>query len=488
MLENPGFTNSPNVKILINIGALLDIPTGFYIKGIHGESLLNGGLGLMTGITGTGNLFKSTVMHYMMLSAADKIHSVTKTSMTTYDTEINIHEDRLTSFTLRFPSFKKINILQEAIWGITDKTIYYANEWFEILKTYLRYKKANVKKIELDTPFMTRDKLTLLKMCVPTFSEIDSFSEFETADIAKIQDENELGDSGGNTIHMRQGLAKTRFLMELPVITSSVSHYVLMTAHIGKDITMASGPIPQAPIKKLHYLKNGDKVKGVTDKFFFLMSNCWQAFNASPLINQGTKGPEYPRDGEDNRSGDTDLNIVSLRQLRSKSGPSGIVVELVVSQAEGVLPELTEFHYIKAEDRYGISGTLQHYSLDLLPDVKLSRTTIRTKIDTTPRLCRALNITAEMCQMRNLWRHLDDGTLCTPKELREKLTAQGYDFDWLLDNTRGHWCLENDKQPVMFMSTMDFLLAAKGEYVPYWITADKKGIQEKYKVKVKDEK
>lgn len=320
----------------------------------------------------------------------------------------------------------------------------------------------------METPFLTRDKVSLLKIPVPTFGAIDSFSEFETADVAKIQNENELGDSGGNTVHMRQGLAKTRFLMDIPTLAGGSYHYMLFTAHIGKDIAMASGPMPAPPVKKLQHLKHGDKLKGVTDKFTFLMSNCWHAYNAAPLINQSTKGPEYPRNPDDNNPGDMDLNIVSMRQLRGKSGPSGTVIEVIVSQSEGVLAELTEFHYIKSNDRFGISGTMQHYVLDLYPDCKLSRTTIRSKIDSDPLLRRALNITAELCQMRNLWHHLDDGILCTAKEMYESLKEQGYDWNSLL-NTRGYWCLNNDNHPVPFLSTMDLCRMVKKEYRPYWL-------------------
>lgn len=468
MMFNQGFTSAPAVKVMINVGALLDIPTGFYLKGRHGESILNGGLGLLTGVVGIGNNFKSTVLNYMMLSAASRIAETTDTSINTYDTEINIHEDRLEALSFRFPAFKKRHIVGEEFWTITDKTVYFANEWYEILKTFLKHKQDNAKKIEQETPFLTRDKKTLLKILTPTFGAVDSFSEFQTADVAKMQDENELGESGGNTIHMRQGLAKTRFLMEIPTIAGGAYHYMLLTAHIGKDIAMASGPMPAPPVKKLQHLKNGDKLKGTTDKFTFLMSNCWHAYNAAPLINQGTKGPEYPRNPDDNNPGDMDLNIVSLRQLRGKSGPSGTVIEVVVSQSEGVLPELTEFHYIKGNDRFGISGTLQHYSLDLYPDCKLSRTTIRSKIDSDARLRRALNITAELCQMHNLWHHLDDGILCTPKAMFESLKEQGYDWNILLD-TRGYWCLDNDKQPVPFLSTMDLCRMVKKEYRPYWL-------------------
>jgi hypothetical protein len=52
--------------------------------------------------------------------------------------------------------------------------------------------------------------------------------------------------------------------------------------------------------------------------------------------------------------GDLDLNQVSLRQLRGKSGMTGFVLNLIVSQTEGVLPSLSEFHYLKDQcDRFG---------------------------------------------------------------------------------------------------------------------------------------
>lgn len=488
MLLKPNFALAPVVKLLINIGALMDIPTGFYLKGQYGESILNGGLGLITGVVGIGNNFKSTIMNFMMLSAKDKIiqsqHVRTtvgntdiitftgESSANTYDTEVNIHEDRLKLLTKRFKAFMDRDIIFDQLWTITDNTVYFANEWYEILKKFLKDKFENGKKIERNTPFLSRDKITLMKMITPTFGAVDSFTRFQTEDVAAMQDANELGEAGGNTIHMRQGLAKMRFLIELPTITGKSYHYTLLTAHVGKEgPAMQSGPMPAPPVKKLQHLKNGDKLKGVTDQFTFLLSNCWHAFNAAPFLTKD-KCPEFPRNSSDNVPGDMDLNIVSLRQLRGKSGPSGGVIEIIVSQTEGVLPELTEFHYIRTNKYYGLSGGDRNYSLDIYPDCKLSRTAIRGKIDTDPKLCRALNITAEMCQMKNLWHHLDSDTLCTPKELYDDLKAQGYDWDVLL-NTRGWWTLDNDMHPIPFLSTMDLLRMRRKEYFPYWMNEDK---------------
>lgn len=279
---------------------------------------------------------------------------------------------------------------------------------------------------------------------------------------------------------MRSGLIKSRFLMEVPPLISGAYHYLGLTAQLGKDIPMqSSGPMPAQPVKKLQFLKNGDKIKGTTDKFSFATNNCWHAYNAAPLINQSTKVAEYPVQGVDPMSGDTDLMVVDLRQLRSKSGPTGYVLEIIVSQSEGVLPSLTEFHFIKSHDRWGIEGTLQHYALDLYPECKLQRTTVRTKIDNDKKLRRALNITAEMLQMKYFHRNCDD-VMCSPKELYTDLKAKGFDWDMLLEKTRGWWTINNEKSTELFLSTRDLLNMRAGKYFPYWLEEDKKTIKKQY--------
>ena len=466
------FNTSSSVKYSFNVGCLLDIPTGHYLKGAHGESILNGGLGFLTGVVGVGNSFKSTILHYLALSALNKILYSTESSLGTYDTEININEQRLRSLADSFEFLKDKNIIDSGVWSITDKTVYYANEWYTELKKFLTRKQKEATSNMVETPFLGRDGVTKMKMLAPTFSEIDSFSEFETADIADIQDNNELGSAGGNMMHARLGLAKTRFLMELPTLAGRNSHYILLTAHLGQEMNMAASPYSAPPPKKLGYLPQGIKIKGVSDKFFFLMTNVWHAYKSTPLINQKTKEPEYPSELDASKSDAQDLHLVSLRQLRSKNGPSGIVIEIIVSQREGVLPSLSEFHYLKSCERFGLSGTLIHYHLDLLPDVALTRTTVREKIKELPELRRALNITAELCQMTYLWPKLDDDLICTPKELYDDLKAMGYDWN-VLYNTRGWWTFNNDKQDIPFLSTMDLLRLRKGLYSVFWMDKDK---------------
>lgn len=470
----PSFRPAPPVKIMINLGACLDIPTGTYVTGLHGESILNGGLGFLTGVAGIGNNFKSTFMHFMFLTAMSRMHG---SSGNTYDTEINIHEWHLKKFYSNIAEFGGEDIIENGRWVITDKTMYHGDEWYDILKDFMNDKRKNASKFSVKTPFMNREKTGNLEMICPTFTEIDSLSEFVTQDVIKMQDDNSLGESGANTVSMRQGLQKNRFLMEIPAASGGSYNYVLMSAHIGSEFSMDPR---NPPPKKLQHLSGGIKLKGVPEKFTFVMNNCWHCYNAAPLRNDTTKAPEYPRYSDDDLKGDTDLNEVTVRQLRSKSGPSGMAIKLIVSQQDGVLPSLTEFHYIKSSERYGFEGNMQNYSLALIPDVKLSRTTVRGKLDSNYLLRRAVNITSEMCQMNDLWHHLDADLLCTPKQLYDDLIAQGYDWNILL-RTRGWWCLEGTND-TPFLSTMDLLRMRKGLYFPYWLEEDKKTLKAGYKL------
>lgn len=465
--KKPAFTEIDPYKMSFNIGCLFDIPTGKYVRGQRGESIMNGGLPLLTGIAGRGNMFKSTIEHFMMLSAASNVaYSGIMPYMNTYDTEMNINLDRLLSFAQRFHAFTGIDLFKEGVWSVTDKTIHLGNEWFKILKNFLRDEKVkNAKNYTFETPFVDKEGKPIFTL-FPTFGELDSVSEFETADIGDIYDKNEIGESGGNTVHMRLGLAKTRLLMELPTICNSAGHYMIMTAHVGDMINMAQGPYSVPPPKKLQHMKSTDKIKGVADKFFFLPNAFWQTANVSLFNNQTTKGPEFPKTQGQTDEGSQDLNIVTLRQLRNKAGPSGFSIDIIVSQKEGVLPSLTEFLYIKENDRYGLEGNNVNYNLILYPSVKLMRTTVRELIDNDPLLRRAIKITADLLQMQKFY---PDMPLKVPplKELYEKLEKQ-YGWKTLLQ-TRDFWTFNNYDRPIPFLSSYDILEMFYDKYKPYWM-------------------
>jgi len=464
--NKPAFTEIDPYRILYNVGALLDIPTGKYIKGKHGENILNGGLSVLTGIVGRANRYKSTLGDYMLLSAASKVADAGfMPYINIYDTEMTKNIERIINFSHMFPQFKDIDIKKEGICSITDKTHHSGNEWYKLLKEFLKKEKLNNKKdYTFETPIIDKDGKPI-KVLFPTFGEIDSFSEFETSDIEEIQDKNELGNSGGNTIHMRLGLAKTRLMMELPGLCNGTGHYLIMMAHIGDNIEMSQGPY-NTPVKKLQHMNQGEKIKGVTDKFLFLPNIVWQTVTSSKFTNQNTKGPEYPKTRDNPDEGSQDLNIVTVKLLRNKTGPSGVTIDLIVSQTEGLLASLSEFHFLKENGRYGLEGSNLSYNLILYPDVKLGRTIVREAIDNDPLLRRAIKITADLLQIKSIYK---DFELEIPSltDLYTKLDKK-YGWKKLLE-TRDYWTFNNYDHKVPFLSTLDILEMYHDKYTPYWI-------------------
>lgn len=453
-------------KPYINVGALLDIPTGSLIKGRKGETFINGGLGPITAIVGAGNNFKSTILHYMLLSAASRTREATDTALTTYDTEMNMNLDRLESLASNFDNLKD-NIItgSNPIWSITDKQVP-GNEWALYINKYVDEKIAD-KKLRIDfQSFENPYEKKPLNLCIPTFVEIDSLSELEAKSSMDMLSKD-LDSSETNTFAMKQGLFKSKFLSTVPVMATESNTYFLCTAQLGEKNEMKSGPAMfQAPVKELQYLRQGEHIKGVSPKFFFLTHVAMYAHTAKLLVNDTTKLAEYPLEDESQKS---DLNIVRLTQLRCKNGPSGYTVSIVVSQSEGVLPSLTEFHYIKENSKFGISGSNISYYLDIYPDVSLSRTTVRTKLNNDARLRRAVNITAELHQLGIFQPQLKrDGLLCSPKELYDDIKKLGYDWNTLLD-TRGYWTIDQYTNKVPFLSTVDLLYMRKELYKPYFL-------------------
>lgn len=466
--------NKTKPKVFINIGSLLDVPTSSIVTGMKGESIFNGGLGPITAVVGTGNNFKSTITHFMMLSAANRISEASETSMITYDTEMNMSLDRLEMLSSKFEHLPKEPITGDnIIWSITDKSGMAGNEWAVEINKYTDAKeKDKGSKIDYQ-PFKDPYSKNVLNLNVPTFVEIDSMSEFEAKSSMDMLSKD-LDSSETNTFAMKQGLFKSKFISTIPTMAVSSNTYFLFTAQLGEKMDMRSGPaMYQQPLRNLQYLKQGEHIKGVSPKFFFLIHNAWYAHTAKLLVNDSTKLPEYPLGPDDKQR--TDLNVVMLTQLRGKNGPSGYTINLIVSQTEGVLPSLSEFHYIKENGRYGLEGNNVNYHLELYPEVNLMRTTVRSKINSDAKLRRALNITAELLQLEIFHPHLrDQGLLCKPKELYEDIKKLGYDWNELLE-TRGYWTLDQYKNKVPFLSTVDLLKMRKGEYTPYFMDSKKKG-------------
>jgi hypothetical protein len=458
----------PSADLVINlpIGPLFDLIYCEFSKGKYGETIVNGGLPQYVVIIGSVNNYKTTIMHYLTIAPFSKIIEAGYPSrIDTLDTEMSMKMSRL------YQLAEKINPhLADVIkysWNLTNTNAIAINDWVAKFEDMVESKDKD-KSIDIVFEAFTNpqtDKPVINK--IPTFLQLDTFSKF-TNDKAydKLKDNN-LDDSGTNTVFLNIGMFKKKFLLPLPRNLARSNTYAVITAHVGEKISMESGPAMYIkPSKQLQYLKGGDEIEGGTKELKQAPNLMFQAHTAKPLVNKGTRQPEYPLYENDN---DTDLNVVILTVLRNKSGHSGISIPAVVSQSEGVLPTLSAFHYLKEVGKWGMGGNNLSYFMVLRPDVKLSRTTVRTKIDNDPILRRAIELTADIFQLiMTRIEYKDIKYLIPIEKIYTKIKEMGYDWDKLLD-TRGYPLIDNyNPEYKNYLSAPDVLDMYLETYHPYW--------------------
>ena len=471
--DEVGFESAPPIKPCINVGACLDIPTGTFYMGTHGESILNGGLSPINGIVGQGNNFKTTIAEGMILIAMDRINQTTEPKTVVYDSEVNKVQSRVNELAQAFTSFVGTDIIDTKKWLITDSTILDGGEFHDKWRATMR---AKTKRHTL--PFTSKSG-EVYKMYNPTFTLLDSLSEFKSLREQNIMDETQLGDSKFNTYYMRAGQTKARLLQEIPTLANKFGDFFFMTAQVGKKIDMNTNPHAAPPPKKLAYMLGDFEIKGATDKFLYATHSCYFVSNQRPLLDKD-KMPEYPIKGQAVNSRDTDLVSVEARQLRSKFGTSGYDITLILSQREGIQQAPTEFHMLRTKTKlWGFTGNDTKYQTAFTPDVTMNRKSVRDILNDDEKVARAVNILSEFHQMRIFMPSLA-WMIAEPTKIYEILKSKGYEWDTLL-RTRGWWCMDNELHPVPFLSSLDILNMAVGKYHPYWLEKDNKTVVKKVK-------
>lgn len=471
-----GFTPAPHIRPRPCIGSLMDIPCGRYHEGKHGDMILNGGFSNFLGMGGRGNTFKTTLALSCSLRVLDRIP---ESNLTVFDTEITFAWDRIEDLASRYPRFDYQEAEEAGRIVLTSAAEHSGNDWWQVIRDLAEERAKAKKKIMKATPFLDKQSNSIPGF-PPEIHLLDSMSQLQTDAIDEIYQKNAIDASAANTDALRGAAIKTRLVMQVPQVTAAGGITLVATAHVGDEMKLD----PYAPsMQKLAFLKKGLKFKNVPEKFTFLTSNCWVVTDASLLINKTSKAAEYPLDGFKDNSGDTDLQELTLINVRSKSGPTGHTFKLIVSQTEGLLPSLSEYHYLRSrKDKFGLEGpegVHKDWRLALYPDVLLKRTTVRDVIDGDERLQRALEITSELGQIYDYWSDFPREDMVAPKELYEKLKEMGYDWNLLLD-TRGYWTFDHYDSELRPLSTMDLINMYHGRYIPWWYP-------DKDKLKIKKE-
>lgn len=452
---------APSVIPRFNTGCLLDIVTGHLVRGMKGEAIINGGLHHIEGGTGEANSAKTGLELFRIITV---LANYVGSEATIYDVETTLPRDRI------FQQVKHIapELINEdgTIQNLELTTVaeYTGDKLFAAFKEYGE-ERPKLKADYVETPI--KDEITgePIKVLPPSMLFIDSLTKFSTQAIDDIQEKNDIGDTGQNMLFMRDGLLKTQMLISFPSITVKNGLYFIMTAQLGENKSL--DPY-SAPRQTLSFLKSNLKLKRVPDEFRYNVHNLWYNFKMRPLVNSTTKAPEYPRNSEENQAkGDTDLQEIVVMNLRGKSGASGKPLTIVYSQSEGVKPWLTNFHYAK-EAGFGITNKKGDYTIDLYPDCKVGRTTIRNKLEEDVRLQAACKLTSDLLQVIEEWKHLPRDYVCDPKTLYEDIKAKGYDWNELL-NSRSIYRFDQYTHHLPYLSIIDLLDMRQGTYHPYWL-------------------
>lgn len=477
---------SPYLRANLNIGILMDIPTGAPVIGEHGRYITNGGHNGSVAIVGPGNSYKSAITDYISQVCAFRTHRFS--SGMKYDTENNVFMPGMETRLQRIVGKDaEADWFRTGRWVVTESSLYKGDEWFKMTKDWMYGKQKAGSEYKVEIPILDREGKKM-KILLPTFINLDSLSKFEGSQIVELRDKTELGDSKQNMLYMNSGRIKRGMIDELPDLLVGTNTYLTTTIHYGKKFEIDQ----YAPTHKaLQYLDTGMELKGVPNNISYLALTMWLIKGVAKLTNKSDKTQiEYPIKGGGMDNNTDDLNLVRLTMLRCKTGSSGFSINVVVSQKYGVLEELTNFHFLRVNGGYGlkgdmsVSGNFRDSYCILMPDVKLTRTTVRSLMDENKRLARAIQICADMLQMQEFWHealHKIDTRLIdlTPETLYEKIIQNGYDWNTILDS-RYWYSLDDEGHTSLELSTVDIMRMALGTYHPFWLEQDKKTIKKKY--------
>ena len=432
----------------LNTNTLFDIQTGVFVPGSHGGMILNGGLGLTNSVMGRPQMFKSTVMFSFIM----RVLSYYPESISiTDDTEDSLKKDRIVKFSPYNDNHNDLyerNIIQTPV----DTT---AEEFFEKIKKTAEEKLKHKSDYLVESPILDPRTNSPLMMLIPTLINYDSWSAMISSSAQNIYDTKQIGSSDTNIVYMRDANVKKMMISQIPTLAARAGMYFSLSAHVGEKYEL--NPYAQSP-KTLQYMRTSDKPKGVGNDFNFLISNSLDMRSVKVLLD-GDKECQYPLN---NSGGEMELNEVIGVLCRCKNNMSGTLLPMVVSQANGVLGDLSNYHYLKENKYFGFTGSPQNHKLQLT-NCNINRNTIREKL-LDPKITRAIEILAQLLYIQSNWMpsRVVDFSM-SPEVLTEKLIGcDGPNVNDILES-RGWWTYDKkNKQP--YMSLFDILSIAQGIY------------------------
>jgi len=437
-------------SVCFNTDSMFDLQVGNALRGHDGMWYINGGWGqAIAGVHSFGGMYKSTWSGSLLLRTT----SLYQTQAVIGDSEDAISRDRerLIRMSGDHPIALEETTGKNQVVCLDCKVEYDIDGLFKFLRELGENKLKHRKEMTITTPFLDPATGKRISAWQPTPIFIDSLTEMHSND-ELTQIEVGIDDKKTKTVYMIDANKKTLLLRWLSKMCMEYGFIACCTAHYGAELNLDSyGPTP----KQLQYMKQGYKTKGVGSKFTFLTSPQCQIVSAKVLDDD--KHEAWYKYGN---TSPTDINEIGVQIQRCKNNVSGSVFTYIVSQSNGLLPDISDYHYLRTNKLFGMNGNPQNHQLQLYPDKNLSRNTVRQASDEDPKLRRALQLTAQLLYVQQHW-----NTDTIPFEVRVEpgalLDALNSDHNKLsmdrILNSRGYWLPDEIKCDQEYMSVFDIL-------------------------------
>lgn len=457
-----------------NTGTILDISAGSWVDGVNGQSILNGGYALFSGIGALPNMFKTTIAASM---AGTTLLAYPDATAHVHDTETTMNQARIEG--LMRNAMNEVgphctnndNLVHSNRLFFTVSVDYDATALFDIIKKFCEKRDSDRNEV-IELEMIDPNTGKAYKYFNPIVEVWDSLSGLKTRDAKEKMDKADVGSRDMNMLAMNFNMGKSQIVEQAPDLTAKYGIYLLVTAHVGQKYDLD----PYKPsVRKLRWMGSEVTLKRVPENTTFNTGNFYVVSKMQPLTDKRTD--LYPRSPDDKDTESPDLIEVTLVNQRGKFGFSNLPLPLVVSQKEGLQHTLSNFIYLRYEGKYGIVGNDRFYAFALTPDKKMQRTTLRTVFRENYDVRRAALILAEMRYMftHNLSKY--EKYFTTPEQLYEDIKNKGYDWDILLQTRFWHGPLKKSKDDIPYLSTMDLLRMRVGEYHPYWYPVKEKDLK-----------
>lgn len=462
-------SESSKYRPYINTGGPLDIVNGKYIPNVDGTWSLSGGLGLTTGIIARANKFKSSLQNSSSVNAMARFPG---SQLMIFDSEYSaVDPVRLANMsTLHIDDPMKrdahIDDLVSRI-HISDPTSDHGSSldaWIDYMKEIRDEKITHYKDYEVETEILDRETGKPYRMLIPTFNNIDSWTEAAVRQL-NVKNDEFTADTEMNkqrTINMEEGWQKGRLMRQLPSICAKGGIICSMTGHIGNKFSLDGKPVQ----KDMAYMGQDETIKAMGNKFYFLMSSIFKIPNTRPLVDKVDKTLSEYRSNENHLSA-TELQELMVTLVRCKNAPSGTQTQLVSSQRFGIMTGLSYYNYLRNNKAYGL-GSPNKMRSPLLGDVDLGRTKI-FDLSKDYKTERALELTYQLFMIQSTWSLIGqpvDYSIPIEEFANKLTTSNSYGIDDIL-NSRGWWTYKNAPGIDRHLLTMpDILGIINNTYIP----------------------